>query len=351
MGMEILLPSNSPNEDESLASFVRRRLGSEALDKIAAPLMAGIYAADPETLSLQSTFPHFGEMEKKYGSLLRGMMLQKHTKAKASKKANSKHTAASMFMTLRGGLQQMVDALVAQLHPGTLLLGSSVLAVTRSGNGYRIDLESGTKIADQILADEVVFCTPAHVTSSLVQRLDQNMASRLRAIRYVSTATVSLGFRRNEIPHPMDGFGFVVPHSEQRRITACSWSSSKFKDRAPEHDALLRVFIGGARAEDIAERSQEALIQLARQELRTIMGITATPVLAKAYPWIKASPQYEVGHQVMIAEIESLIARHSGLHLCGSAYHGAGIPDCIRSGITVAKKIATKYSMERNVAV
>ncbi len=347
MGMELFLPSRTTDEDESLASFVRRRLGAEALDKIAAPLMAGIYAADPETLSLQSTFPLFLEMEKKHGSLLRGMMLQKQAREKKAAQTDSSRAPASMFMTLRGGLQQMIDALVTKLHPGTLLLGRNVLAVTRKGDRYRIDVNHG----EQMLADEIIFSTPAYGTANLVQVVDSHLAAHLRMIRYVSTATVSLAFKRKEIPHPMDGFGFVVPHSEQRKITACSWSSKKFKDRAPEDDVLIRVFIGGARAEEIAERSEVALVELARQELRTTMGITATPIFAKAYRWHKANPQYEVGHQSLVSAIEDCVAQHSGLHLAGAAYHGAGIPDCIRSGITVAEAVAKKYSMNRCVAV
>ena len=348
MGMEMFIPSNTAgDEDESLASFVRRRLGAEALDKIAAPLMAGIYAADPETLSLKSTFPHFLDMEKNYGSLLRGMMLHKQKREKKAAQADSMRVPASMFMTLRGGLQQMIDALVAKLHPGTLLLGRNVRAVTRIGNQYRMDLNHG----EQMLADEIVFSTPAYMTANLVQALDSHLASQLRAIRYVSTATVSLAFKRNEISHLMDGFGFVVPHSEQRKITACSWSSEKFQGRAPKEDALIRVFIGGARAEEIAERSEVALVELARQELRTTMGITATPIFAKAYRWHKANPQYEVGHQSLVSEIENCLTRNEGLHLTGAAYHGAGIPDCIRSGINVAQAIAKKYSINRCVAV
>ncbi len=347
MGMEMFLPSRSTDEDESLASFVRRRLGAEALDKIAAPLMAGIYAADPETLSLQSTFPLFLEMEKKHGSLIRGMMLQKQTRQKKSAQQKSKGAPASMFMTLRGGLQQMIEALVARLHPRTLLLNRSVLAVTRKGEQYRMDLNHG----ESMLVDEIVFSTPAYVTANLLQAVDSHLASLLHKIRYVSTATVSLAFKRKEVPHPMDGFGFVVPHSEKRRITACSWSSEKFRERAPEEDALIRVFIGGARAEELAEQSDEALVQLARQELRTTMGITATPILAKAYRWHKANPQYEVGHSSLVAEIGDCVTQNAGLHLAGAAYHGAGIPDCIRSGMAVAETIAKKYSLNRCVAV
>lgn len=193
-----------------------------------------------------------------------------------------------------------------------------------------------------MLADDVVFATPSYVTADLVQQVDPVLASRLREIRYVSTATVSLGFKRNEIPPLPRGAGFIVPHSEGRKITACSWSSEKFKHRAPDDSALLRVFIGGDLAENLAEQNEEALITLARQELEIIMGITATPTLAMAYRWHKANPQYDLGHSLRVQEMENALSRYPGLHLAGAAYHGAGIPDCIQSGTKAALTIAER---------
>ena len=164
----------------------------------------------------------------------------------------------------------------------------------------------------------------------------------LRAIRYVSTATVSLGFKRSDIQHPLQGAGFIVPRSEGRRITACSWSSEKFAHRAPGDSVLLRVFIGGALAEDLAEQDGPALVRLAREELQAIMGITATPILAKAYRWHKANPQYDVGHSQRLVELERCLSESPGLHLAGAAYRGAGIPDCIQSGMAAARSIITE---------
>ena len=342
MGMEMLIPSQVRNEDESVASFVRRRLGAEALDKIAAPLMAGIYAADPETLSLRSTFPMLSEMEGKYGGLLRGLMMQK----RANQKPCTRHERPPMFMTLRGGLQQLVDAILARLRPENIWLGRRVVAVTRDQGRYEIVLNDGLRIG----ADEVVFATPAYATADLVQDIDPALATKLRAIRYVSTATVSLGFKRSDVNRPLDGFGFVVPRSENRKITACSWSSVKFNHRAPGDCALIRVFVGGACAEFLAEKDEVALVKLAQQELSATMGITAEPVIAKVFRWHKANPQYEVGHQARIAEIDRIVASHPGLHLVGAAYHGVGIPDCIQSGARIAQVIARKYSNNRSEA-
>jgi len=346
MGMEIFVPRARTDEDESLAGFVRRRLGEEALNKLAGPLMGGIYAADPERLSLKSTFPIFLEMEKKYGSLLRGMMrrAKRPEKPEAGPRATHGAKRPPMFMSLRGGLQQLSDALVAQLPGTNLRTGCRALAVSRYAERYRIDLNDGSSL----LADDVVFATPSFVTADLMEQLDPALAERLRAIRYVSTATVSLGFRRSEIAHPLQGSGFIVPPSEGRRITVCSWSSAKFQHRAPQDCVLLRVFVGGALAEELAEQDEAALVQLAREELQVIMGITVTPVLAKAYRWPKANPQYDLGHEERVTEIEQTMSRFPGLHLAGAAYHGPGIPDCIQSGRKAAQAIAARQARAGN---
>lgn len=339
MGCELLIPPAQVKEDESLGSFVRRRLGAELLDKIAAPLMAGIYAADPETLSLQSTFPMFPEMEQKYGGLVRSMLKQRRQKPGATTQADPTK-GRSMFLTLRGGMQQLVDTLLGKLRQGTILPNQTVAFLTREADHYRVHLTDGTSV----LADDVVLATPAYIAADILQGIEPTLAAKLREIRYVSTATVSLGFRRSDIAHPLDGYGFVVPFSEQRQITACTWASQKFDNRAAKDCVLIRVFIGGARAENLAEQDEATLIQLARQELRITMNITAEPLLAKAFCWRKSTPQYEVGHKARVAEIEHVATRHPGLHLAGAAFHGAGIPDCIQSGANVAKAIINSYS-------
>jgi oxygen-dependent protoporphyrinogen oxidase len=338
MGMDALIPPRREDGDESLSNFVRRRLGAEALDKIAEPMIAGIYVADAENLSLQSTFPRFLDMERKYGGLLRGVIAQK--RASAAHKANGSgngngRSANSMFMTLRGGLQQMIDAIQTRLGPASLMLDRSVLRVTREGAACTLALSDGTTLR----ADDVIFATPAFATADAIEGIDPILARSLRQIRYVSTATVSFGFRRSELEHRLDGFGFVVPKSEKRRILACTWSSTKFDGRAPDGFVLVRAFIGGARSERLVDEDDDALAAMTRDELRAMMGIKAAPVLTQVYRWNKANPQYEVGHQARVAEIDRLAAQHSGLHLAGGAYHGVGIPDCIESAKRVVDKI------------
>ena len=348
MGMEYFIPARKPDEpEESLAAFVRRRLGREALEKIATPLMAGIHAADPERLSLQSTFPMFLEMERKHGGLLRAMRSRRQAQKKNATQGGLHRVAGPMFYSLRGGLQQMTDALAARLEPGTLRLGESVETIARQDERYLLTMGNGQKLH----ADAVILAAPAYATAQMIEALDAPLAEKLRTIRYVSTATVSLAYRRSEIPHALDGYGFVIPRTEHRSITACSWSSVKFRDRAPEDRVLLRVFLGGAGAEHLAEQGEAELIDRARVELRTTMGIVAHPLLATAHCWWKANPQYELGHAALVKEIERRAAQHDGLYLVGAAYHGAGIPDCIRSGKDAAAVAAEKIQIDRCVSL
>jgi protoporphyrinogen/coproporphyrinogen III oxidase len=335
MGMDALIPPRREDGDETLAHFVRRRLGAEALDKIAEPMIAGIYVADAENLSLKSTFPRFLDMEQKHGSLIRGMMRQR----RAANGSNGR-SAPSMFMTLRGGLQQMTEALVVHLYPEALLVNRGVVAVKRAAGAYDLALSDG----EHVRADVVVFAAPSYVTADLLQEMDPALASKLQQIRYVSTATVSLGFKRAEVAHPLDGFGFVVPRGERRKIIACTWASTKFNHRAPDEHVLLRAFVGGAHAEYLAEQDDATMVDMVRDELHAMMEIKAAPVLTQVYRWHKANPQYDVGHQERVAEIDRLIMRHAGLYVAGAAYHGVGIPDCIQDGERVAEEILGKVN-------
>jgi protoporphyrinogen/coproporphyrinogen III oxidase len=301
--------------------------------------MAGIFAADPEALSLRSTFAMLPDFEKKYGSVLRGWIMQKRLRRRNQDRESLQSKSTPMFMTLRGGLQQLVDALTVQLSPVDIRLNCGVIAVMRIQDHYKILLHDGSCLH----ADDVVFATPAYATADLVREIDPELATGLRAIRYVSTATVSLGFRQSDLKGPLDGYGFVVPHQEGRKITACSWSSAKFYARAPRGRVLLRAFVGGARAETLVEQDEAALVDLVRRELRRTMGITARPLLAKAYRWHRGNPQFDVGHQARIADIDRLAASHPGLHLAGAAFRGAGIPDCIESGASAATAIFERH--------
>jgi oxygen-dependent protoporphyrinogen oxidase len=240
-----------------------------------------------------------------------------------------------MFMTLSGGLEQLPQAIAARLPEHKVRVGTSVVAVHLRESGYKVVLSDGAVLE----AGNIVFATPAYVTADLVQQIEPLLATQLRGIRYVSTATVSLGFRRSEIEHPMQGAGFIVPHTEGRQISACSWSSSKFAHRAPEDSVLLRVFLGGALAEHLAELPDSSLLELAWEELHAIMGITADPVVSYVARWRKSTPQYDVGHEKRVAAIDEFARQLPGIYLAGNAYRGSGIPDCILSGQRAAESI------------
>jgi len=261
MGMDLFIPARRDGADESLADFIRRRLGQEALDKIAEPLMAGIHVADPERLSVTSTFPRFVDLEQKHGSLIKGMLAQKARAAGVS--ANGSGRALSVFMTLRGGLREMVEALAARLD-GQLLLGRQIVALERvtedsageTGGGYLLSLADGRVLR----ADAVVLAIPSFTAAQLVEPLDPTLAAQLAAIRYVSTATISLGFRRNEFEHPLDGSGFVVSAREKSRLMACTWTSTKFSHRAPAEHVLVRGFVGGPHREHLVDLPDDSLV-------------------------------------------------------------------------------------------
>ncbi len=329
MGLDLFIRPRRDPADESLANFIRRRLGQEALDVLAEPMMAGIHVADPETLSLQATFPRFVEIERRYGSLTRGMIA-----ARRVARANGRDARTTTFMTLRGGLQELVGALAHTIR-AEIRLGTRVtrLAATPAG-GYRLLLDDSVMLE----ADAVVLATPAYVSADLLRHTAPELATKLDAIRYVSTATVSLGYNADEFEHPLDGFGFVVPRHEQARLLACTWTSTKFPQRAAPGTVLLRAFVGGPRREGLVALDDDALVGLVREELRAIMGVSARPTLARVFRWHRSNPQYEVGHLDRVDEIEALAP--TGLYLTGSAYRGVGIPDCVRQGQETAAAVA-----------
>jgi oxygen-dependent protoporphyrinogen oxidase len=339
MGLEYLLPPRPSDGDESLAAFVRRRLGGEALDKIADPLLAGIYAGSSHDMSLLATFPRLRELEVTHGGLIRGMLAQRRTRRQASA-ATSQPTTA-LFMAPRAGMAEIVEALSSRLAQVALWLGETVQRVRPHGTGaagaqaYAVHLDRATTLQ----AEAVVFATPAHITARLVEGFHPRLAEALRAIPYTSSATISLAYRRRDVPHPLDGFGFLVGKHEDRRITAATWSSSKFPHRAPADHVLIRSFVGGVGREELVWRDDAALIQLVCEELGAILGITTAPMLARVYRWERANPQYLVGHLERIDAMEQMLASYPGLFLAGSAYRGVGVPDCIHQGVLTAERL------------
>jgi oxygen-dependent protoporphyrinogen oxidase len=327
MALDMFIPPKRDGADETLADFIRRRLGVEALDKIGEPLLAGIHSSEAERQSLLATFPRFRTLEEQHGSLIRGM--RTHRPAAG---------ARSPFATLRGGLGDLVNALVAALD-GRMLTGRSVAEIDYAPThapSYHVRLDNGTRLA----ADAVILTTPAFVAADLVAPFQPDLSAALRQIRYVTTATVSLAYKRADIGAPLDGFGLLIPASERRSINACTITSIKFARRAPDDYTLLRVFLGGSRNPAVVALDDPALLALVRDELAALFGITVEPVFSRIYRWQRANPQYDLGHLDRVAMIERRCP--PGLYLAGCAYRGVGIPDCIAQGRTAAEQLVAE---------
>jgi len=331
MALDLMLPrgGGALGDDESLGAFVRRRLGREALERVAQPLVAGIYTADPEELSVAATVPRFVEVERRHRSVILGL---RRGLAQAPLPGTS-GARWSLFVTFADGMQTLVTTLADRLPDSAIVLGQRVSAVERDGGRWRVTSSDGARFE----ADRVIVAAEAHVAARLLRYVDPALATLLGDIEYAGAATVSLGFRRADVPHPLDGFGFVVPRSEGKAVLAATFSSVKYPGRAPAGHVLIRCFLGGALNAEILREDDASLIGRARAELGDALGITAEPVLVRASRWPASMPQYRVGHLARIDAIEHRARALPGLHLAGAAYRGVGIADCVRAGEAAAE--------------
>jgi oxygen-dependent protoporphyrinogen oxidase len=332
---EALVPSR-PVEDESLASFARRRLGREVFERIVQPLVGGIYTADPERLSLRATLPRFLEMERQHGSLIRAARRQQSKTPVASDTNGG--ARYGMFVAPRDGLTSMVDALAARLPADTVRLRQPIESIAR-GQDATWQVRSAGQSPETVRCDGLIVAAPAPVAARLLAPLDRTLAVDLGRIEYAGTAIVTLAYRRGQVSHALDGFGFVVPAIEGRRILAGSFASVKFPGRAPDDAVLVRVFIGGACQSELLDLSDDELGRIAREELASLIGAAGEPLFADVTRWPKAMPQYHLGHEALVAEIEHAAAAWPHFALAGNAYHGVGIPNCIHSGELAAERI------------
>jgi len=311
------IPPAPANGDESIAAFHVRRFGPEAYERLVEPLMAGIYGGDGEQLSLQATFPALRALELEHGSVLRGLQTQPRPP-----------TSDPPFLAPRSGMQALADALAGSLQRTTIENLAVGLVTEGRDRAGRYVLDAGREV------DALVLATPAPDASRLLTRLDPELAELLAGVPHASSAIATLAFRREGVPHPLDGYGYVVPATEGSNVLACTWSSSKWEGRAPDGFVLLRVYLRRIPSDEDA-----SVLEVARDEL-TILGIDAEPHLTRVHRWPNGMPQYVLGHPQRLDRIGEALERHPGLALAGAAYRGVGIPDCIESGERAAESVA-----------
>jgi oxygen-dependent protoporphyrinogen oxidase len=329
MAKELFLPRNH-GPDESVASFVERHYGSEMVDRLADPLLSGIYGGEAANLSLRAVLPRFHEMEDSHGSLGRAMLA-----ARKKMSAGPRQPTPPLFTSLKNGMQHLAETLLSSLTPSSLLTNATVQAIQPQAGDW---LVSAGMHSDCF--DAVILALPAPAAAQILRMASPELSAELAAIPYSSSITIGLGYDRdvrNSLPH---GFGFLIPRSENKRLLAATFVHNKFPHRAPEDRALLRCFFAGSNAENVWELSDAQIIEIVRTELQQILGLRAAPLFARVYKWKSAMAQYGVGHLDRLDRIERLRQQLSGLALAGNAYRGIGVPDCVRSGREAAAQVA-----------
>jgi protoporphyrinogen/coproporphyrinogen III oxidase len=336
IALEQFIPRRHDPSEESLASFVTRRLGREVLDRVAQPLAGGIYTADPEQLSLTATMPRFVEMERRYGSLYKGLRAAEQARSSMSKGVSGARW--NLFLSFRNGMASLIETLAARLG-GCVRGQTEVRSIIRDGVRWRLDLATG----EAEFADAVICAAPALAASPMMSAVSDRLARLLGEISYASAAVVSMTFRESDFPAHPKSFGFVVPIAERRKIIAGSFSSLKYENRAPAGFISTRAFLGGVLQNEMLQLADDDLIAAAREEFRALLNVTADPRFAAVRRWPHSMPQYVVGHLARVTEIERVAAQIPGFELAGAGYRGVGIPDCIRSGEHAAEKILDHF--------
>jgi oxygen-dependent protoporphyrinogen oxidase len=331
MAREWFHPPHKANSDETVASLVERHYGPEMVDLLADPLLSGVYGGEASQLSVRAVLARFAEMEAKHGSLGRAML--------AARKNATQNGSRPLFTSLREGMQQMIDALVATLPKEALSTNAQVQAVSPENGSWIVSAGFDT---DQF--DAVILAVPTQAAANLLGRASAELASELRGITYSSSVTVALGYDKKVRDSLPQGFGFLVPRSEGKRMLAATFVHNKFPHRAPDDRALLRCFLGGARDEQILSLSDEEILQKVRDELKQIIGLSAEPLFKRVFKWKGAMAQYGVGHLERLQRIDNLLQRLPGLALAGNGYNGIGVPDCVRTGTEAAAKILQSES-------
>jgi oxygen-dependent protoporphyrinogen oxidase len=347
MGLELLHPPRPSGQDESVAALVERHFGREAVDRLADPLLSGIFGGDSSQLSARTVLPRLVEMENEYGSLTWGMLAAHHKMRAYAKKSVQKGKSGgsrSIFTAMRGGMNQLVDALAARLDPECVRLATPVNGLEKVADGWKIAAGGKTEVYDA-----VILASPAWAAGELMGRIDPQLAEELRGIPYSSSITVNLIYDEAQLGRLPDGFGFLVPVVEGRSMLACTFVHRKFLGRTPPGKAVLRAFLGGMKNEALMAAPDAELLATVRRELSEILGekilsAAAEPLHSQVSRWPRAMAQYAVGHQERMKRITARVAALTGLQLAGNAYDGIGIPDCIRLGRKAARELIAASS-------
>jgi oxygen-dependent protoporphyrinogen oxidase len=335
---ELFAPPPPAGVDESLGDFARRRLGPEALEKLIDPMVTGIFAGDPDRMSLKSCFPLIHDLEQKHGGLVKGMLALQRERRSAGEKREMSAGPGGVLMSFNNGVQELTDILADRLSNG-LHLGVTVDRINRRDGKILLSLEE-RNLRGEIDADVVVLAVPAYAASEMLGDLDSSLRAALSAIPYSPVSVVALGYDKAALGNPLDGFGFLIPRGEKRKILGALWDSSVFPNRAPEGKALIRAMVGGVRSPALAALPPEELFGLVRSELTATMGVTADPILFRSFFHEKGIPQYLVGHGKVLGRIEERLAANPGIHLNSNAYRGIALNDCVLQSRLTAERIA-----------
>jgi oxygen-dependent protoporphyrinogen oxidase len=341
MAREWFHPPHKANGDETVAAFVERHYGAEMVDRLADPLLSGVYGGEASQLSVRAVLPRFAEMEAKHGSLGRAMLAARGAMARASQGA-----PPPLFTSLKDGMQQMVDALLGALDGESLRSGANVQAVSPEAGGWVVSAGLGS---DEF--DAVILALPTRTAGALLLRSGKELASELASIDYSSSVTVALGYDKQVRESLPPGFGFLVPRSEGKRMLAATFVHNKFPHRAPADRAIVRCFLGGARGEQMLALAEEEILRIVREELDQILHLSAEPLFARVFKWRGAMAQYGVGHLERLQRIEALRQKLPGLALAGNGYSGIGVPDCVRSGTTAVEETLSSLGIDVRPAV
>jgi oxygen-dependent protoporphyrinogen oxidase len=331
-------PRRTDSADESVGDFARRRAGPEAATLFADALVTGIYAGDPEQLSVQAAFPRLVARETEYGSLLKGFAAAARQRRRDARATGDTEPARAMLWSFRDGMRTLIDSLARHLGP-TILTGVQTGALERTAAGkpaWQVRAEGSAAWS----ADSVILACPAYVQATLVSALDRELAQEIAAIPYNRVAVIALGYRLDQLGRPLDGFGYLTTTAGRQDVLGVQWCSAIFPDRAPQGHALLRAMSGGSQNREIVDWDDERLLTAVRSELARTMGITTAPVFHSIVRWNRAIPQYHLGHLARLARIESRAALLPGLFLCGNAYRGVALNDCVETAGEMAKRVA-----------